>query len=85
MFRSAVPVFCVTDHLHMVEDLVVLGQCKDPRLAHALQFILAKRDEMDRWALVYDSAGKTRTDFDSKGLHHPWDTVRTLKALQQAG
>jgi hypothetical protein len=84
-WKFGFPVFYVTDLLQVVEALAALGYGADPRLANALQIIRDKQDAQGRWALEYDYAGKTWTDFGPEGQPNPWVSLRVLKALQKAG
>jgi hypothetical protein len=81
-WKFGFPVFYVTDILQVVEALVRLGLGQDPRLANAFELILSKQDELGRWALEYDYAGKTWVDFGRKNQPNKWVTLRALRALK---
>ena len=83
-WKFGFPVFYVTDTLQNVEALASLGYGQDPRLAEALNLILEKQDDQGRWALEYDYAGKTWTDFGEKKQPSKWVTLRALRVLKQA-
>jgi hypothetical protein len=76
-------VFYITDILQVVEALVGLGYASDPRLANALELIRNKQDNMGRWLLEYDYAGKTWLDFGMKKQPNKWVTLRALRVLKE--
>ncbi len=82
-WKFGFPVFYVTDLLQLVEALVALDYGHDPRLARALGVICEKQDASGRWALEYDYAGKTWSDFGKKKQPNKWVTVRALRVLRQ--
>lgn len=81
-WKFGFPVFYVTDLLQNVEALVALGYGGDPRLANALQLVLAKQDELGRWSLDYNYIGKTWLDFGEKRQPNKWVTLRALRVLK---
>ncbi len=88
-WKFGFPVFYVTDLLQNIEALVGLpagtqggGYGRDPRLAHALDLIRNKQDASGRWALEYDTAGKTWVDFGPKKQPNPWVTLRAARVLK---
>jgi hypothetical protein len=84
-WKFGFPVFYVTDILQNVEVLVKFSYGGDPRLAHALDVIVGKRDEQGRWPMEYDLTGKTWVDFGPKKQTNKWVTLRALRVLKAAG
>jgi hypothetical protein len=84
-FKFGFPVFYITDVLQIVEALAALGCAGDPRLAHAVELVLNKRDGQGRWALEYDYAGKTWGSYGAKNQPNKWVTLRALRALKKLG
>ena len=83
-WKFGFPVFYVTDLLQNVEALIGAGYGGDPRLRNALDVIRGKRDELGRWSLDYDYAGKTWADFGRKRQPNKWVTLRALRVLRSA-
>jgi hypothetical protein len=83
-WKFGFPVFYVTDLLQNVEALARLGHGRDKRLAHALQIIRAKQDDLGRWSMDYDYTGKTWLDFGVKRQPNKWVTLRAVRALKAA-
>jgi hypothetical protein len=83
-WKFGFPVFYVADILQIVEALVGLGYARDPRLANALALIRAKQDDLGRWPLDYDYAGKTWGDYGPKKAPNKWVTLRALRVLKAA-
>ncbi len=81
-WKFGFPVFYVTDLLQLVEALVARGYGKDRRLEHALAIVSEKQDAEGRWALEYDYAGKTWSDFGKKKQPNKWVTLRALRVLK---
>lgn len=83
-WKFGFPVFYVTDLLQLVEALVALGYGSDLRLQRALAIVREKQDADGRWALEYDYAGKTWSDFGKKKQPNKWVTLRALRVLKAA-
>jgi hypothetical protein len=83
-WKFGFPVFYITDVLQVVEALVALGHARDPRLENALALVRGKQDELGRWPLEYDYAGKTWVDFGEKKAPSKWVTLRALRVLKAA-
>ncbi|MDO9121351.1 MAG: hypothetical protein Q7U31_06165 [Anaerolineaceae bacterium] len=81
-WKFGFPVFYVTDLLQTVEALVSLGAGKDPRLENALEIILNKQDDLGRWPLEYDYAGKTWRSYGKPNEPNKWVTLRALRVLK---
>ncbi len=84
-FKFGYPIGYVTDVLQNLETLVALGYGQDPRLRPALELLLSKRDERDRWSMEYTYNGKTWVDVEEKGQPSKWVTLRALRVLQGSG
>jgi hypothetical protein len=83
-WKFGFPVFYVTDLLQIAEALVGLGYGKDPRMADLLKLIRDKQDDLGRWLLEYDYAGKTWGDYGAKKKPNKWVTLRALRVLKGA-
>jgi len=83
-FRFGYPVFYVTDVLQNLEALTALGYAQDPRLEHALDFVLSKQDAQGRWKMEYTYNGKTWVDVEQKGKASKWVTLRALSVIKRA-
>ncbi len=81
-WKFGFPVFYVTDILQILEALINLGVGNDPRLEHAIQILIDKQDDLGRWPLEYDYAGKTWVDFGAKKTANKWVTLRALRVIQ---
>jgi hypothetical protein len=83
-FRLGFPSGYVTDVLQNVEVLCELGHGGDPRLAHAIESLLAKRNAEGRWRNEYAYNGKTWVDFEHQGQPSKWVTLRACRVLRAA-
>lgn len=79
------PLSYQSDLLETTAALVDLGYGDDPRLGHALQFILSKQDQQGRWRLERSLNGKLLVDIEEKGKASKWVTLRALRVLKRAG
>ena len=84
-FRLGFPSGYVTDVLQVLEALVEAGAGHDPRLAHAVEWLLAQQDEHGRWANRYPYAGKMWVDIDVPGAPSRWVTLRACRVLKAIG
>lgn len=84
-FKFGFPLSYQSDLLETTAVLVELGYGRDPRLAHALQFILRKRDPQGRWRMERSLNGKMLVAIEEKGKASKWITLRALRVLKQAG
>lgn len=84
-FKFGFPLSYQSDMLETTAALVDLGYGRDPRLAHALQFILSKQDEQGRWLMERSLNGKMLVDIEEKGKASKWVTLRALRTLKRAG
>lgn len=81
-FKLGFPSGYVSDVLQNLETLCELGLAKDPRLAGAVQWLLAKQDEEGRWRNEYAYNGKTWVDFEKQGQPSKWVTLRACRVLK---
>ncbi len=81
-FRLGFPSGYVADVLQVLEALVEAGAGADPRLAHAVEWLLAQQDEQGRWANRYAYAGKMWVDIDTPGAPSRWVTLRACRVLR---
>jgi hypothetical protein len=84
-FKFGYPIGYVTDILQNLEVLVNLGHAGDPRLNAALDLVLRKQDQEERWKMEYSYNGKTWVDVEVKGEPSKWVTLRALRVLLHAG
>lgn len=84
-FKFGLPLSYWSDVLETAEALVDVGYGHDPRLAHAFDCILSKRDSDGRWKLENSLNGKMWVDIEVKGRPSKWITLRALRVLKRAG
>jgi hypothetical protein len=83
-FRLGFPSGYVADVLQVLEAVVEAGAGRDPRLDHAIEWILAQQDGDGRWANRYAYAGKMIVDIDAPGAPSRWVTLRACRVLRAA-
>ena len=83
-FRFGFPSGYVTDVLQVVEGLCEAGYGHDPRLAHAIEGILATQDRQGRWTNRYAYHGKLLCDIDRQGKPSKWVTLRACAVIKAA-
>jgi hypothetical protein len=83
-FQFGYPIGYVSDVLQTLEALALIGQAKDPRLAHALEYVLGKQDSFGRWKMEYSLNGKMWRDVEKKGTPSKWITLRAMRVLKTA-
>ena len=81
-FRLGFPSGYVADVLQVLEALAEAGAGRDPRLAHAIGWLLAQQDDEGRWANRYAYAGKMVVDIDVPGAPSRWVTLRACRVLR---
>jgi hypothetical protein len=84
-FRLGFPSGYVADVLQVLEALVVAGAGRDPRLGHAVEWLLAQQDARGRWVNRYPYAGKMWVDIDEPGAPSRWVTLRACRVLRAIG
>jgi hypothetical protein len=82
-FKLGFPSAYVTDVLQVLEALSELGSGRDPRLARARDWLLAKQDERGRWRNQYAYNGKTWVDVERQGEPSRWVTLRACRVLRR--
>ncbi|HET9248867.1 MAG TPA: nitrogen fixation protein NifH, partial [Actinomycetota bacterium] len=83
-FRLGFPSGYVADVLQNLETLAELGRAGDPRLRHALEWLLSQQDEQGRWRNRYPYAGKLWAEVDRPGAPSKWVTLRACVVLKHA-
>ncbi|MHB1004823.1 MAG: nitrogen fixation protein NifH [Chloroflexota bacterium] len=83
-FKLGFPHGYVADVLQNVEALCALGLARDPRLAPALAWLLAKQSEPGRWKNQYAYPGKMWIDIEPQGAPSKWVTLRACRVLKAA-
>ena len=81
-FKFGFPLSYWSDVLETVAVLAELGYGGDPRLSHALRFILNKQDAEGRWKLENALNGKMWADIERKGQPSKWVTLRALRMIK---
>jgi hypothetical protein len=79
------PLSYTSDILEALEVLAGLGHARDPRLANAIEFALAKQDAQGRWKLERTLNGKMWVDIEQRGKPSKWVTLRALRVLKAIG
>ena len=81
-FKLGFPSGYVADVLQTLEALVEAGAAGDPRLDHAVEWLLAQQDAQGRWANRYPYNGKMVRDIDRPGQPSKWVTLRACRVLK---
>ena len=84
-FRLGFPSAYVADVLQVLEALSELGRGGDPRLADAVEWLLAKQDAHGRWRNEYAYNGKTWVDVERQASSSRWVTLRACTVLRAVG
>jgi hypothetical protein len=83
-FKLGFPSGYVADVLQNLEVLTELGHAKDPRLANAIELVLAKQDDLGRWRNEHPYRGKMWADVDVPRAPSKWVTLRVCRVLKRA-
>jgi hypothetical protein len=83
-FKPGFPSGYVADVIQVGEAVVDAGVARDPRLARAIEWILAQQDDGGRWANRYSYHGKMWADIDRQGAPSKWVTLRACRVLRAA-
>lgn len=83
-FKLGFPSGYVADVLQNLEVLAELGRARDPRLANAIEWLLAKQDAHGRWKNEYAYNRKTWVDIERQGQPSKWVTLRACRFLRAA-
>jgi hypothetical protein len=81
-FKLGFPSGYVADVLQNLEALCELGFAADPRLKHAIDWLLTRQDAQGRWRNQYAYNGKTWVDFEKQGQPGKWVTLRACRVLK---
>lgn len=81
-FKLGFPSGYVTDVLQNLEVLCELGHARDPRLAHAIEWLLTKRTADGRWRNQSAYNGKTWVNIERQGQPSKWVTLRACRVLR---
>lgn len=84
-FKLGFPSGYVTDVLQNLEVLCELGYGRDPRIRHAVDWLVAKQDDRGRWRNEYAYTGKTWADIERHGQPSKWVTLRACRVLRSIG
>jgi hypothetical protein len=87
-FRLGFPNGYICDVLQVLEALCEAGAAGDPRLANAVEWLLAQQDADGRWSNRYAYEGKLAAPIDEPNRPSRWVTLRActvLKAVAEAG
>jgi hypothetical protein len=81
-FKLGFPSGYVADVLQVLEVLAELGHATDPRLARALDLVLAKQDASGRWRNENPYRGKLWVDVDEPRTPSKWVTLRACTVVK---
>jgi hypothetical protein len=81
-YKLGFPSGYVADVLQVLEVLCELGHGQEPRLASAVEWLLAKQDGSGRWRNEYAYNGKTWVDIEPQGQPSKWVTLRAGRVLR---
>lgn len=81
-FKLGFPSGYVADVLQVMEAVAEAGAAADPRLARAVEWLLAQQDGEGRWRNRYDYRGKLHVDIDRGGGPSRWVTLRACRVLK---
>jgi hypothetical protein len=81
-FRLGFPSGYVADVLQVMEAVAEAGAGADPRLASAVDWLLALQDGNGRWRNEYRYTGKMHVDIDRGRGPSAWVTLRALRVLK---
>ena len=83
-FKLGFPSGYVTDVLQVLEALCEAGAASDPRLDHAIEWLLSQQDAEGRWINNYSYSGKMVVNIDRPGQPSRWVTLRACSVLKSA-
>lgn len=81
-FKPGFPSGYVADVLQSLEVLCEAGAAEDPRLDHALAWLVGLADDRGRWRNRYSYWGKTTVPIDTQGRPSKWVTLRACTVLR---
>jgi hypothetical protein len=83
-FKLGFPSGYVADMLQNLEVLAELGHARSPRLAHAIDVVLAKQDHLGRWKNERAYERATWVPFEGRRSPSKWVTLRACRVLKAA-
>ena len=83
-FKLGFPSGYVADMLQNLEVLADLGHARDPRLAHAIEFVLSKQDGLGRWKNEFAYDRTTWVPLERTRSPSKWVTLRACRVLKAA-
>lgn len=81
-FKLGFPSGYVADVLQVLEALAALGLGQDPRLANAVDWLVAQQGGDGRWVNRYAYNRKTWVDIEPQGKPSKWVTLRACTVLR---
>jgi hypothetical protein len=81
-FKLGFPLGYVADVLQVVEAVCEAGAAGDPRLAPAVDWLLAQQDADGRFVNRYAYVSKMAANIDSQGKASRWVTLRACRVLR---
>jgi hypothetical protein len=84
-FKLGFPLSYWSDVLETTSNLVGMGYGQDDRLRPALDWIMARTDELGRWKLENNLNRKMWADIEKQGKPSKMVTLRALRMLKGAG
>jgi hypothetical protein len=72
------------DILQTLDVLSASGYARDPRLAEALDLVLARQNPQGRWPMECRFTGKTWMGMEKNRQPSKWITLRALRVLKAA-
>ncbi len=82
-FKLGFPSGYVADVLQACEVLSELGHAKEPRLSHAIDWLMSKQDDHGRWHNQYAYNHKQWSDIEKQGASSKWVTLRACSVLKK--
>jgi hypothetical protein len=83
-FRLGFPSGYVADMLQNLEVLAELGHARDARLAHGIEYVLARQGRAGRWNNEHAYARATWVPFEPTRAPSKWVTLRACRVLRAA-
>ncbi|AGG07042.1 nitrogen fixation protein NifH [Dehalococcoides mccartyi] len=83
-FKFGYPMGYAADILQTLDVLSASGYARDPRLAEALDLVLARQNPQGRWPMECRFTGKTWMGMGKNRQPSKWITLRALRVLKAA-
>jgi hypothetical protein len=84
-FKLGFPSGYVSNVLEVLEALTELDRIEEPRLGHALDWLVDQQGPDGRWLNRYAYNHKTWGDIEQQGKASKWVTLRACTVLRAAG